>query len=687
MAYDAATSQLVLFRGGNGVNNLGDTWVWTGSNWSQSNPATSPSVPGSMAYDAATSQLLLFDGASTWLWTGSTWSQLSPSNSPSARYGPVIAYDQATSQLILFGGEDTGGTSDLGDTWVWTGTTWSQLSPPNSPLARTGAAMAYDSSTNQLLLFGGGNPQSGPLTDTWIWTGSNWVQQFPTTSPTVAGNMAYDQATNQLLLYEVHVSSGNTLVNDTWVWTGSDWVQQSPAASPPSRVGAAMAYDSATSQLLLFGGEVLSGGNNNYPFYSSYTWDWTGSTWSLLTPSNSPSGRENAAMAYDQATSQLILFGGYNPEDNTDGGYLDDTWVWTGSTWQELSPATSPSARASAAMAYDSATSQLILFGGSNASSAVNDTWVWTASTWSQLSPSASPNGPGTMAFDQATNQLVFFNGTTWIWTGSTWSQQNPATSPTVGNPMIAYDPATSQLLAFGGTMVTGVPPSISYVNTTWIWTGSTWSQLNPSPSPLARASGTMFYDQAASQLVLFGGSSGNLQNDTWTWAGNTWNLQNPATIPQGRSNAAMAYDPATSQLLLFGGYSSYGGSYGLYLNDTWQLGEPPSITSSTGAAITVGTSGSFVVTSTGIPTSSLSESGVLPGGVAFVDNHNGTATLSGTPQTGSSGAYNISLTASNGISPNAIQSFTLTVPQVPTPTPQRVYLPFVPDVCSTCSR
>ena len=46
--------------------------------------------------------------------------------------------------------------------------------------------------------------------------------------------------------------------------------------------------------------------------------------------------------------------------------------------------------------------------------------------------------------------------------------------------------------------------------------------------------------------------------------------------------------------------------------------------------SVTVGTAGSFTVTTTGYPTSALSESGALPSGVTFVDNGNDTASLAG---------------------------------------------------------
>ncbi len=96
----------------------------------------------------------------------------------------------------------------------------------------------------------------------------------------------------------------------------------------------------------------------------------------------------------------------------------------------------------------------------------------------------------------------------------------------------------------------------------------------------------------------------------------------------------------------------------------TLQVGQPTAITSaaSSGTAFTAGAPGSFTVTSTGIPTAQLSASGALPGGVTFVDNHDGTATLSGTPASGTTGAYPLTITAHNGVGSDATQSFSLVV-------------------------
>ena len=86
---------------------------------------------------------------------------------------------------------------------------------------------------------------------------------------------------------------------------------------------------------------------------------------------------------------------------------------------------------------------------------------------------------------------------------------------------------------------------------------------------------------------------------------------------------------------------------------------QAPVITSASAATFTVGEAGSFRVTATGSPAPSLSESGALPSGVTF---NSSTGVLSGTPASGTSGTYNLTFTASNGVSPDATQSFTLTL-------------------------
>ena len=91
---------------------------------------------------------------------------------------------------------------------------------------------------------------------------------------------------------------------------------------------------------------------------------------------------------------------------------------------------------------------------------------------------------------------------------------------------------------------------------------------------------------------------------------------------------------------------------------------EAPTITSAAGATFTVGTAGSFTVT-TGhaYPTPTLSiGTVVLPSGLSFKDNGDGTATITGKPAPGTARRFNFPIVASNGVGPAAIQTFTMTI-------------------------
>jgi hypothetical protein len=93
---------------------------------------------------------------------------------------------------------------------------------------------------------------------------------------------------------------------------------------------------------------------------------------------------------------------------------------------------------------------------------------------------------------------------------------------------------------------------------------------------------------------------------------------------------------------------------------------QAPAIVSAASTTLSAGSSGTFTVTTTGYPTSGLTETGPLPAGVTFVDNGNGTATLAGTPAASTGGTYHLMITASNSVPPAAGQTFVLTVDQAP---------------------
>lgn len=96
----------------------------------------------------------------------------------------------------------------------------------------------------------------------------------------------------------------------------------------------------------------------------------------------------------------------------------------------------------------------------------------------------------------------------------------------------------------------------------------------------------------------------------------------------------------------------------------TFVVNDRPAITSAGSAIAQAGAPFTFTVTATGRPTPGLAVA-PLPAGLSFVDNGDGTGTLSGTPSAALSGENMLTISAQN-TSGTAVQSFLLTVRSAP---------------------
>lgn len=152
--------------------------------------------------------------------------------------------------------------------------TWTQQAPANHPAARIDQAMAYDTATGTVVLFGGFGRRLNELGDTWTWDGTTWTQQRPAVHPSARAlmPMAYDAVTGTVVLFSGSSSHGSPA--DTWTWDGTTWTGQAPATSPPGLAAAGMAYDAATGTLVLFGGYDYGNGGRAFVHDSTATWTW-----------------------------------------------------------------------------------------------------------------------------------------------------------------------------------------------------------------------------------------------------------------------------------------------------------------------------------------------------------------------------------------------------------------------------
>lgn len=86
-----------------------------------------------------------------------------------------------------------------------------------------------------------------------------------------------------------------------------------------------------------------------------------------------------------------------------------------------------------------------------------------------------------------------------------------------------------------------------------------------------------------------------------------------------------------------------------------------PRITSPAATTFFIGHNNEFTITAIGGPVPIITTSTNLPTGISFIDNGDGTATLSGEP-TGPEGVFQIVIKANNGITPAAVQYFDLRI-------------------------
>src|SRR2546428_432668 len=235
MTYAAADGYVVLFGGAIDTSIspglLGDTWKFQGGVWTNITTTLGPSRGAytPMVYDASDGYVLLTVGSVSWAFKGGLWTNISTNCStggacPSPRYGSSAIYDVADGYVVLFGGV-SGVTGFLGDTWIFLGGAWTNISTAVSPSARSNGSMAYDDADHTVVFFGG-TSSNVALSDTWTWNGLGLGPWVPITkinsrpSPRDSASMVYDGADGYVVLFGGLLSSGCIQYciqyHDTW---------------------------------------------------------------------------------------------------------------------------------------------------------------------------------------------------------------------------------------------------------------------------------------------------------------------------------------------------------------------------------------------------------------------------------------------------------------------------------------
>ena len=173
-----------------------------------------------------------------------------------------MTYDEVRGVTVLFGGLDSH-NDDLGDTWLWDGTTWTEAGA-GGPIGRDDFGLAWDANRNIVALFGGEARVNVFFSDTWEWDGAAWMQRLSgTPSPRAVEGFAYDRFRRQFVLHGGRGYSDD--LQETWLlkfietWVDFSYLgsEQGSTAQPFRTLAPAVAAAPAGSEIMLKPGTYI----------------------------------------------------------------------------------------------------------------------------------------------------------------------------------------------------------------------------------------------------------------------------------------------------------------------------------------------------------------------------------------------------------------------------------------------
>jgi hypothetical protein len=319
--------------------------------------------------------------------------------------------------MAVYGGKtnETGPDVNFNDVWILAHADGTGGSPTWVPRVANGAppparhmhSAVYDPTSRAMIVFGGHVQSGGPFgNDVWVLTNAIgpgtpvWTRLFPTGTPPAVRewhSAIYDGGSNRMVIFG-GTASGD---NNPWILEHANglggtpaWLKITPAAPAPSvRIGHSAVYDAGSNRMIVFGGQLLSGGSFTTEVWLLQHANGLGGTpvWIPLIPAGTPPApRSDHTSVYDPADNRMVMFGGWRFL----GGdiYFNDAWVLEHANglggspaWKALAPVTTrPEKRELHSAVYNASSKRMVVFGGSvSPTSMRNDVWVLVNATGS----------------------------------------------------------------------------------------------------------------------------------------------------------------------------------------------------------------------------------------------------------------------------------------------------------------
>lgn len=305
--------------------------------------------------------------------------------------------------------------------------------------------------------------------------------------------------------------------DETWIYSeGCDAWLRVDAPGPSRRSRHAAAYGDGV--MWVFGGRARAQGSTDgdYDLFDElWGFDVRARRWQQSEPEGAiPSARYSAAMAWDSKRKRAWLFGGNNALDGTSLSLFNDLYSYEpeANRWRSTEVSGDvPSARQWHAMVYDDRRDRLVVFGGVDSSFAnLTDTYAFDLETreWEQLHPGGgsapSERFWSSLVYRQKQDDYLLFGG-------------HDATNLGNRNDLYRFEPddnSWGQLVEGDtwnkpGNAVCDFPPDFAIVH----------KEL-----PERRHAAAMIWSSACDRVLLYGGKTDcGIVDDLWSYYGGEW--------------------------------------------------------------------------------------------------------------------------------------------------------------------
>jgi len=514
---------------------------------------------------------------------------------PVARSGSGMVYDPIGDDIYLFGGFPIMPSNDLWRYDIST-STWTELIPPDSPANRTNFGMAFDTTRNEIVIWGGLDMFYSCLNDMWRYNTASgiWTEVVQTSRPSIrySMSMVYSENLDALFMYGGLDNSINHVYNQLWKFDISSGAWSvAGALDGIGRFGYGMDLDQNNDTLYIYGGwnytvgivgDLLEVDLNNASNYWKYT---PGANPGLL--------REPVVACLNEVSgvSAVYIYGGYDGiSEYRSEMYAFSTFSKTFSYVGNYTTSAPnwPSGRESTTYCFKHSNDRLFIFSGRDGNGYLQDMWYFDHSSqgWTQAyNVVARPDSrEGTQLVTSLENKRMYLFGgfgytlfdDTWYYDLVTekWNQVTTTTSPLARfGYSAAYDPVGGGIYLFGGI---NWYTTDQVLQDLWYFDMGTqdWSLKSVSGSaPGNRSFSGAVVDPENGELYIYGGQWGSyMYNDIWKYDpfGSSWSEVNDINAPIKRSAQGMALDPNGGGFFVFaGGYDDGGGI--IINNELWR--------------------------------------------------------------------------------------------------------------------